>query len=347
MVIDPSVGENGRLHLVWLQTSTPPPTGGFAPTDNPIVAAYSDDGGETFSEPARVSDPERPRVVGPQAVLGPDGTLHVSYFDLGDDLRDYQGLQGPTYEGTWSVLTTRSADGGESFEPSVVVDDEVRPRDRVILIFTMPPPGLGVGRDGRVYVAWEDARSGDSDVYVGRSMDGGSSWERPVRVNDDPEGNGSTQYLPQLAVAPSGRVDVIFYDRRDDARDLFNHVYYTSSGDHGETWAANVRSTSDSGPARSGQRYLIPSSRGRNDIGMRLGLVASDTRTLAAWADTRNAAISPYQDVFATTVEHAKQRQRSFLWAGGLMAGASALGLLGLAARRRRPLAAQEVEPSE
>ena len=35
---------------------------------------------------------------------------------------------------------------------------------------------------------------------------------RSVRVNDNATGDATDQYLPILAVAPSGRVDVAYYD---------------------------------------------------------------------------------------------------------------------------------------
>ncbi len=346
LAIDRDRGSRGRLYLVWLQTAVPPPTGGLPPTDNPIVAAYSDDGGETLSEPVRVSDPERPRVVGPSAVVAPDGTLHVSYFDLADDIRDYQGLPGPPFEGEWAILATSSTDRGRTFGSSVVVDDEVRPRDRVILIFTMPPPALGVSHDGRLHVAWEDAREGDSDVLLRSSSDGGRTWAGPLRLNDDPAGNGATQYLPHLGVAPDGRVDVIFYDRRRDPDDLFNDTYYTYSTDGGHSFAANVRLTDEGGTSRSGQRYLIPSSRKRNDIGSRLAVSSGDDRTIAAWADTRNAAISPYQDVFTAVIDHDEGASTLLASTGtGLvLAGIAGAGLV-IRFRRRRTSSADQVEP--
>ncbi|MCA1843900.1 MAG: glycoside hydrolase, partial [Actinobacteria bacterium] len=227
MAIDAGAGRRGRIHLVWLHAGAPPSFGGLPPVPNPVMAAHSDDGGRSFSAPVQVSDPGRQRVVAPALALGPRHKVVVAYYDLQRDAVDYQGLEGPTWEDTWSVVVATSGDGGRNFAAGSVVADDVVPPERVMLIFTMAPPALAAGPSGRLYAAWADGRSGDSDVLMRSSADAGRSWRPSVRLNDDPAGNGRTQYLPRLAVAPGGRVDAIFYDRRADPADLRNQVFYT------------------------------------------------------------------------------------------------------------------------
>jgi hypothetical protein len=309
MVIDRSAGPSGgpgRLHLVWLQASGDAGIGALPSGDNPIVAAHSDDGGRTFSEPVRVSGPSRSRSVAPAVTLGPDGRLHVAYYDLVDDARDYQGLEGPTWEGTWALVHTSSGDGGRTFEPGHLVDDRIGPPGRVMLIFTMPPPALAAGPDGTLFVAWPDARSGDPDVLFRRSPDGGRSWEPPLRVNDDPEGIAAEQSLPRLAVAPGGRVDLVFLDRRHDARNLANDAYYAWSEDGGHTFSANLRLSGRSFSSRIGPRYQGPAAAGLVEFGSRLGLLARDDAALAVWTDTRNASGgTAQQDLFGAVIRFA------------------------------------------
>ncbi len=300
MAIDRTAGERGRLHLVWLAPTENAPAGGLPASPNPILASYSDDGGETFSKPVQVSDPDRELSVAPALAVGPDHAVHVLYYDLQDDRRDYQGLEGPTWPGRWSLVSTTSLDGGGRFGRGVVVDDRLKPPERVMLIFTMPPPALAAGPSGKVFAAWYDARNGDWDAFVGRSSDGGRSWERPRRLSDDRVGNGRHQYLPRLSVAPGGRVDAIFLDRRDDPGNVRNHTYYTYSTDAGGDFAPNVRLTSTSSSSDHGQRYSLPSAEGLKDFGSRLGLLSRDSRALAAWTDTRNAF---GERIFATTTQ--------------------------------------------
>jgi hypothetical protein len=316
MAVDPDVGNEGRIHVVWLNASADAPLGGLPPPPNPILAMYSDDGGKTFSDPVQVSDPDRPHAVAPAIALGEDGVLHVVYYDLKDDARDYHGLEGPRWHGTWSLIATASADRGNTFARGVVVDDQLVPSERVMLIFTMRPASLAAGGDGDVFVAWDDARNGDRDAFVARSIDAGASWSEPRRLNDDE--TDRDQYLPRVSVALNGRVDAIFYDRRDDPANVFNHVYYTHSADGGETFQRNVRITSEAFDSRIGQTYRVPSAEGLIEFGGRLALASFEERVVAAWTDTRNGTFGgAQQDVVSVEIRH----DESSSWLGLFVVG--------------------------
>lgn len=335
MAIDPSVGARGRMHLVWLEARVRPPLGGFFPTANPIMAAYSDDGGRTFSTPVQVSDPQRPRVVAPALALGADHRVHVLYYDLQEDFRDYRGLEGPTWEGNWSLVASTSVDGGRRFGSGVVVDDHLVPPERVMLIFTMPPPALVADKDGDLYAAWYDARNGDWDVFMGRSSDGGRHWDRPRRMNDDPTRNGRHQYLPRLSLAPNGRLDAIFYDRRGDAQNRGNDVFFTYSTDGGRRFAPNVKLTTQGSDSRIGPQYAVPSAQRLFEFGSRVALVSQPSRSLAAWTDTRNTGRGPpAQDIFAAAID-VPQRAGVGRWTRLIGIALVVLGLASLLGRRR------------
>lgn len=305
MAIDQTMGERGRIHLVWLQANADPPLGGFPSGPNPILAAHSDDGGATFSEPVEVSDPDRLRVVAPALALGPDHAVHVAYYDLQDDARDYHGLEGPVWEGNWSVVVATSLDGGIRYEPGVVVDSEIVPPERPILIFTMAPPALAAGQEG-VCSAWTDARHGDADVLARCSSREVSEWGPLRRVNDDPLGNGIRQYLPRLSMAPGGRVDAVYLDRRHHPDNSRNDVSYTYSDDGGRSFASSQTLTETSSSPLIGQRYVGPAAEGQVEIGARLGLLSHSSGVVAAWPDTR-FSIAPHpvrtgQDIFVAEV---------------------------------------------
>lgn len=303
MAVDPDSGPLGRIHLAWVHAASPTVVGGFGPPPNPIMAAHSDDGGKTFSKPVQVSDPERERVVAPALALGPGGRVHVAYYDLGDDAIDYQGLEGSTWEGTWSLVVANSHDGGRRFGAGRVAEARVVPTDRVMLVFTMPPPALVAGGD-RVCVAWTDGRHGDADAFARCSGNRGSTWAAPKRMNDDKVGSGRSQYLPRLALSPSGRLDAIFYDRRDDDQNANNHVSYTFSRDGGRRFAPNVLLTGEGmSYSEIGQQYAVASAEGQFEFGSRLALLSGADELVAAWTDTHNS-IPPTmaQDVFATVV---------------------------------------------
>ncbi|MGH9177884.1 MAG: exo-alpha-sialidase [Acidimicrobiales bacterium] len=338
-------GDRDRLHLVWLHAGTDPPLGGFNAGPNPIQAAYSDDGGRTFSGPVTVAGAGAERVVAPALTLGPSGDVHVAFYDLQDDVRDYQGLEGPTWERTWGIRLATSSDGGRRFGDPIAVDDGIVPDERVILIFTMPAPSLVAG-DGRICAAWTDARNGDPDALLRCSSDGGGTWGELRRLNDDGAGNGRAQYQPRLGLAPDGRLDAVFYDRRNDADNVLNQVFYTYSTDGAATFTPNRLLTTDPSTTRVGQRYTNTSAQGLVEFGSRMGLLSTDGEAVAAWTDTRNSRSGTSQDLFSATVTFPEGSGP--VWArvvgGGLLA--AGLVLLVVAARPRRATPVGEEQPS-
>lgn len=318
--------DGGRVHLAWLHAASEPSLGGFGPPPNPILTAHSDDGGRTFSKPAAVGPPGDRKLVAPALAAAAGGRVHVAYYDLGDDGRDYHGLDGPVWAGPWSLHVSTSDDDGDTWRRPATVTDGVAAPERVMLIFTMAPPSLAAGPGDRVCAAWSDARHGDPDALLSCS-DGGDSWSGPRRLNDDGVANGRRQYLPRISVAPDGRIDAVFLDRRLDPENVSNDVYYTYSRDGGRSFAANVRLTRRSSSSRIGQRYVNVSARGQVEIGSRLGLASGPAGALAAWPDTRNSnPLTTEQDVFAATVELSLRRRPS-AWLRGAGIALIALGI--------------------
>ncbi len=89
---------------------------------------------------------------------------------------------------------------------------------------------------GNVYINWTDKNNGahDADVYLIKSIDGGQTWQTPVRVNDDPA--GKENFSSWMTVDQSnGDVYVLFYDRRNYNNDSTD-VYLARSTDGGNTF---------------------------------------------------------------------------------------------------------------
>jgi hypothetical protein len=286
----------GRVYLTWLQAKE---VGLFLfpGTDNRIVATRSDDGGRTFSRPARVSGRARVRTLAPSPAVGPDGALYVLYLDVGDDRLDYAGAHdssgGPPYAGRFALVLARSGNAGAHWQESLV-DDRVVPTRRFIP-FLPPTPSLAIDpRSGRIYVAFEDGANRPADVHLWTLGPGAGDWTGPIRVNDTPAHDRSTQYLPKLAVATDGRLDVAYYDRRDDPADDHNEVALQSSDDEGRSFTSHVEVSDGRFDARIG----AGSERGLPDIGSRIGLVSEPAAAIAAWTDTRSGTIdSGKQDI--------------------------------------------------
>jgi hypothetical protein len=267
--------------------------------------------------------------------------VYVLYLDVGDDRLDYEGAHenegGPPYPGRFTLVVARSLDRGRTWEESVV-DDRVVPVERFIP-FLAPFPSLAVDpRSGRLYVAFHDARLGDPDVWVWSLGSADEQWEGPARVNDTPPRDGTWQYLPQLGVAPSGRVDVVYYDRRRDRRNVRNEVSLQSSFDDGRTFGANATLSSRSFDSRVG----FGSERGLATLGSRLGLASEDAGVLAAWSDTRAGTQASNKQQVAAAIAVPAQRgiapatARTVGRAGFALALGGLAGLLLAAWRSRR-----------
>ena len=89
---------------------------------------------------------------------------------------------------------------------------------------------------GTIYVNWADQRNGatDTDIWLSKSTDKGSTWTAPIRVNNDPAGN--QQFFTWMDVDPiTGYIYVVFYDRRNHI-DTKTDVYLAYSTDGGTTF---------------------------------------------------------------------------------------------------------------
>ncbi|HEX2065163.1 MAG TPA: sialidase family protein, partial [Acidimicrobiales bacterium] len=132
-------------------------------------AARSTDGGATF-EPELRAIGKNPGFDAPRVLQDNQGTVYWFQRE-----RPPSGAEGEPAKPS-SLLMARSDDGGRTWVPGELGQADV----------VMEEPLAGVSpRGDALYVAWADGRNGDLDLFFIRSGDGGRSWSRPVRVNDD------------------------------------------------------------------------------------------------------------------------------------------------------------------
>ncbi len=87
---------------------------------------------------------------------------------------------------------------------------------------------------GRLYLVWGDDRLGDADVFLSFSDDRGEHWSVPKRVHSDKEGNGKSQYLPNIAIdQTTGNLAIVYYDRSWSDANVFNETHMAFSTDGG------------------------------------------------------------------------------------------------------------------
>jgi len=203
---------------------------------------------------------------------------------------------------------SRSTNGGQSWStPVLVVDPNLvgfsnkncpsAQDDRCIGPFgSIGIDNSGGACDGTIYVTYTDFPSGgvdNSDVWVRRSTNGGSSWSAGVRVNDDGAG-GNIQFHPFLAVdQTNGNAVVAWHDARNDPNNRAVEFYVSRSTDCGQSFEANTRASqpslefNNSGVSSSNMSSQSNANYNPNQYGEYLGLDALNNKAYVAWADTR------------------------------------------------------------
>ncbi len=224
---------------------------------------------------------------GSNVAVAPDGTVYVAYLDTLDD-GEMRGLA--------EIRVVRSDDGGRTWSAPVTaaVFNEISfaPRNANFRFWGSAFPQMAVGPKGEVYIVFvgrpADKPLDDGDVYFVRSLDGGRTWSRPVRLNDDD--TNRLQFFPAIAVDPKGTIHVIWGDMRDDPSEIRYHIYYTRSEDRGETWGFEVKEIGQRfvntrvTDAYSNPNYCFPQGA---FIGDYFSIKATENDVYAVWADCR------------------------------------------------------------
>jgi len=197
-----------------------------------------------------------------------------------------------------AIMVSKSTDKGKTWTTSPMTGFE--PTVGSFVTVAWSPDGGAQGTLHAVSDGTENpAVSGNTDIYYYKSTDGGTTWSARKNVTDDDPAQLFTQVYPNIAVAPGGRVDIAFFDTRNDPGTRSNDVYYTSSSDNGATWSKNTRITDKSIDRKIG----VFSNNA--DVNAPPGLVATRNFTLVAWDDTRNGdAVGQAQDIYAVDVQH-------------------------------------------
>ncbi len=208
----------GNLYVGWTRWTL---------TDSEILLSRSTDDGKTWSKPIEIdSHPGLPRddngaAEGFAGAVAPDGTLFVVWSQDNN------------------IMLTSSRDGGKSFARARSI---LHTGPTMFAIETLERangfPQIAVDpRSKRLYVTWSDYRNGDLDVFVSSSADAGRTWTPATRVNDDGVHNGADQFFQWLTVDPTdGSVNVLFYDRRGDLRNVKQVVVLARSIDGGHSF---------------------------------------------------------------------------------------------------------------
>jgi hypothetical protein len=274
LAIDTSSG----LNIAWAEQTS-------------ILFTRSTNNGQSFSTPRTISG-SKPSLL-PAITVGPKGSIYVVYADVSNRA----GFALP-------LDVTTSSDGGQSFSnpqpiPNVVASYFVGAQplrlDSFFSITTDP-------RDGTLYIAYTADRiitngSGNNttvedntDVLLSSSYNGGKTWNRAVRINDDPLSDSDSHFQPQLAVAPNDTLYASYLTLYN--ANSFMDVYLTQSSDHGASFMSSRKITSVSWNPANGVNGWV---------GDHQGLAIGPKAIYAMWNDTRASHLEIYMAVVGLT----------------------------------------------
>ncbi len=267
--------EQQVIMMAW--TWNVPPA--FGRVDQQIAVSRSVDAGATFSTPVVINDDsisDRGYSLFADPAIGPNGVMYVAWNDINVN----------------EIRVDHSFDNGNTWGVDVVVETATLPfRTRV-----PPQPNRGIFagpvldadcsggvHDGRVYLVYCHGSDEDTDVLVRYSDDNANTFSPPVRANDDAP--GSFQFLPWLDVNQSnGRVNVVFYDTREDSINHLARVNLAASDTGCESFLINApvadvpSNNGTSNPRRYPGNYLEY-----------IGVTGWGEDAFVAWTDTRNS----------------------------------------------------------
>ena len=202
----------------------------------------------------------------------------------------------------FGYLLSTSTDKGKTWTTSQIapfVDNNTNGYNALHLVWS--PKG---GANGTLHFVHEGSDrpkiSNLTQVVYHRSTDGGKTWSPAKVLNDTDPAKMTYSGDPNISVAPNGRVDVAFWDTRNDPGIAANDVYAISSDDGGVTWSKNVRVSDRLVDRRIGV-YA-----NNYDVTGPPGLASTDDYAIFGWDDTRNGdAVTNTQDIYVGSVQYA------------------------------------------
>jgi hypothetical protein len=204
-VADPhvAVGPDGKIYVAFRYSDAHVDT---------ILMKVSTDNGATFSAPVDLSSGSETisnvltqvHAFQPKVAVGANGTVFVSF--LRENLtRDFPTLPGTLVALRIDVVVIRSSDRGATFSNvTAAVKYTSTPNPS---LSTSSPPALALDSNDNPYVVWAASLTGrGTDIYMGRSRDGGGTFDTAVNVSS----YGNSLILPRQPAITLGPQNVVY-----------------------------------------------------------------------------------------------------------------------------------------
>jgi len=287
----------GHVYALWTHYGPDPACPG-CPSPH-MELQVSSDGGRTWSAPRPLTPGPPARQDDPQIAVDPeDGRTVYAAFMQGDKSSQYVA-RSDDFGQTWQAVLVEPLERGTDKDILAVRGDDVYlaynavqriyasvshdggrtwSLHRVVhntgskLGWSLPSGGA-VDSRGNAYFAWAGYEgsgkpSGEVNLYVTRSADGGETWTTSrVDVSGAPPPCGCEGWAywgAQMALAVDGRDRVYVLYNASDAKYGRSRMYLRRSADGGRTWSARV----DVSLAPAGANNLFPAivARGNGDV---------------------------------------------------------------------------------
>ncbi|NIW49928.1 MAG: hypothetical protein GWN14_01780, partial [candidate division Zixibacteria bacterium] len=284
----PSSPYEGNLYSAWTDFG--------GPYNEEIVISRSTDDGLSWSPRQEISSAVNAgsHNQGVNISSGPNGEVYVTWAIYDSFPADET-----------AIGFTVSTDGGQTFAPAQRIITNIRgirntgtsKNHRVASFPVMAVDLSGGPRQGYIYIVWTNVgepginTGPDIDNYMIRSTDGGNTWSPPIRINQDPTGQGKEHYFPWISCDPvTGNLSVISYDDRNVSSTQCE-VFVANSTDGGMTWEdfkiSDVAFTPKPIPGLAGGYF-----------GDYLGISARGGRVYPVWTDNRTGRALAYVSPF-------------------------------------------------
>ena len=222
----------GRWVAVWESTDS---LEGAIGTDTDILVALSSDNGMSWSAPSALNtnaasdsgDDRDPQVV----VVGPGDWLALWRSD--DSLGGAIGTDS-------DLLISRSTDNGVSWSPPTPLSPTAATNSGRAVA-----PRVRTDGAGNWVAVWYSSDSlggtigGDSDIFVSRSVDDGTTWSAPVFLNTNAPTDLGSDTWPRLSTDAAGNWIAIWQSRDSlgDTIGIDEDILVARSTDNGSSWS--------------------------------------------------------------------------------------------------------------